>query len=106
LQIIFGAHGVESSTPYTRSITYTVDGGTPITVDECCFTQTLWRGRSGPHTVEIEPTGDVVITHFVVRDDPRVTPAMIIAGGLLLTIAWHSSRRRSLLDEPETTDGE
>jgi hypothetical protein len=38
----------------------------------------------------------VVITHFIVRDDPRITPGALIAGSLLLTGAWYAARRRHL----------
>ncbi|HEC21875.1 MAG TPA: hypothetical protein ENI95_03040 [Chloroflexi bacterium] len=99
LKIVFGAHENPN-----YGLVYRVDGGPPLTLDQCCLQETIWRGRRGRHTVEIEPVGKVVITHFVVRDDPRVTPGALLAGAVLLTGAWYAARRR-YLSENEARDG-
>lgn len=99
LRIIFGAHENPE-----HGITYQVDDEPPVLLQQCCAREMLWRGRRGLHTVEINPVGNVVITHFIVRDDPRLTPGALIAGALLLTGAWYVARRRHVLDEAEPID--
>jgi hypothetical protein len=99
LQVVFGPHETAD-----YGITYRVDGGSLVTIAECCVSESLWQGRGGRHTVELQPTGTVVITHYVVRDEPRLTPGALVAGSLLLTGAWYVARRRHLLDEAKLTD--
>ncbi len=99
LQIIFGPHESPG-----QGIAYRVDGGPLITLGGCCVNETLWRGRGGRHTVEIRPIGEVVITHYVVRDDPRLAPGVLVAGSLLLTGAWYAARRRHMLEVASTDE--
>ncbi len=93
LQIALGAH----ETP-DFGIIVSVDNEPPLTFRTCCRIETLWRGSSGRHTVRIEPIGEVVIAHYIIRDDPPVTLGTLLAGAILLTGAWYVARRRYLQD--------
>ncbi len=100
LSIVFGAH----ETP-DYGLVVSVDGGPKRAITGCCE-ETAWRGKSGLHTAIIEPIGEVVITHFIVRDDPRVTPGALVGGSLLLTGAWYVSRRRYLREGADSESSE
>lgn len=100
LRVMLGPHGTPD-----YGLVFRVDGGLPAERLACCPSLVLWRGRRGLHTVEIEPLGELVITHFVVRDDPRVAPGVLVGGAVLLTSAWYMARRRHLADEGASARG-
>lgn len=72
------------NTPADGGLVYEVDGGEPRRVVGCCRTETLWRGPGGQHTVALDAVGDVEITGFTVRDEPRASPAVVAAGLVLI----------------------
>ncbi len=100
LDTVLGAH---ATTDF--GMTYRIDGGPSQTVETCCVSEDIWRGPRGLHTVEIDPIGELVITHFIVHDDPRVTPGVIVGAALLFAIATIAARRRHRQDEARAAAG-
>jgi hypothetical protein len=100
LEIALGAH----ETP-DFGIILRVDNGPEQVLDRlCCPSAKLWRGGHGRHTVEIRPLGNIVITHFIVRDDPHVSKGVLVAGAILLTAAWYWSRRQHQIAEASKSE--
>jgi len=79
---------------------YTLDGDR-YSVDQDDVNATIWRGATGFHTVTIEPRGDLVITHYLVRNDPRIPLGLLIVVALVLGAYTVITRRRSLREYDE-----
>ncbi|MBN1429760.1 MAG: hypothetical protein JXB07_15430 [Anaerolineae bacterium] len=88
LEIHFGPSEMPDS-----EMTYSVDGGRLIKVDRH-EASVVWRGWYGRHTVEIQPANDVMITHYVVRNNIPLLLAVMVSVVVIICVVLLVFRRR------------